>query len=280
MTSIRHFIEAWRERFRDAEIEDARLNAELLLAHALGARRDDLLTRLDESLPADALKRAGTLCERRLKREPVDYIIGRREFFGREFHVEPGVLIPRPETERIVELALERLPRDFAGVAVDIGCGSGALAVTLALEFKRLRVLATDLHAVPLDVTRRNAQALGAQLWYAQMDGLAAIKPAPSFDLVVSNPPYVLPEDYAELQPEVRDHEPREALVGGTGGVEIPVRLLAEIAPRLKPGALLFMEHGMTQGEQLREAAARAGLKQARTVKDYAGLDRILEAWA
>lgn len=280
MTSIRHFIEEWRERFIGAEIEDARLNAELLLAHALGARRDDLLTRLDESLPAETLKHANALCGRRLKREPVDYIIGRREFFGREFHVEPGVLIPRPETERIVELALERLPRDFAGIAVDIGCGSGALAVTLALEFKRLRVLATDLHAVPLDVTRRNAQALGARLWYAQMDGLAAIQPAPLFDLVASNPPYVLPEDYAELQPEVRDHEPREALVGGAGGVEIPVRLLHEIAPRLKPGGLLYMEHGMTQGEQLREAAARAGLKDARTVKDYAGLDRILEARA
>lgn len=280
MTSIRHFIEEWRERFIGAGIEDARLNAELLLAHALRARRDDLLTRLDESLPADALKHAGMLCERRLKREPVDYIIGRREFFGREFHVEPGVLIPRPETERIVELALERLTRDFTGCAVDIGCGSGALAVTLALEFPRMRVLATDLHAVPLDVTRRNAQALGARLWYAQMDGLSAIQPAPLFELVVSNPPYVLPEDYAGLQPEVRDFEPREALVGGKDGIEICVRLLHEIAPRLKPGGLLYMEHGMTQGEQLREAAARAGLKEARTVKDYAGLDRILEARA
>lgn len=280
MTSIRHFIEEWRERFIGAGIEDARLNAELLLAHALDVRRDDLLTRLDESLPAETLKRANTLCARRLKREPVDYIIGRREFFGREFHVEPGVLIPRPETEQIVELAQQRLPRDFTGVAVDIGCGSGALAVTLALEFPRLRVLATDLHAVPLGVTRRNANALGARLWYAQMDGLAALRPAPLFDLVVSNPPYVLPEDFAGLQPEVRDHEPREALVGGKDGIEICLRLLTEIAPRLKPGGWLYMEHGMTQGEQLREAATRAGLKQARTVKDYAGLDRILEARA
>ena len=276
MTSIRHFIESWRDRFKEAGIDDARLNAELLLAHALDANRGDLTTRHDESLTDDALSSADALCERRLKHEPVDYIIGNRDFFGRELHVEPGVLSPRPETERIIEL-VQKLQPDVAGRTADVGCGSGALAVTLALEFPALVVLATDLHPTPLKVTRANAERYGvaSRVFCARMDGLSA---GAAFDLVVSNPPYVTPEEYPDLQPEVRDHEPKEALVGGPDGLAVAQRILAQVAERLKPGGYLLMEHGMQQGAALRGAALSDGFSEARTERDYAGRDRILVA--
>ena len=280
MNTVRQFIENWRQRFDGAGIEDARLNVELLVAHVLGVSRGGVKARLDESLDLAHEAAIETLCDRRLSREPVDYILGEREFFGRKFQVQPGVLIPRPETEQIIELAQRQISADIQGWAADIGCGSGALAVTLALEFPRLRVLATDLHPVPLVVTRRNAVALGVadRVFCARMDGLSAISPAPLFDLIVSNPPYVTPQDYPTLQPEVRDHEPKEALVGGVGGVEILERLIGEVAVRLKAGASCYFEHGMEQGSELREAAARAGLAQPHTEKDPAGRDRILVA--
>ncbi|MBZ0136992.1 MAG: peptide chain release factor N(5)-glutamine methyltransferase [Planctomycetes bacterium] len=274
MTSIRQFIEDWRVRLQRADVDDSRLNVELLLAHGLGATRGDVRARLDESLDAEVLERLTVLCERRLKREPVDYIIGHREFYGREFHVEPGVLVPRPETELIIDLAKELLPQNASGWAVDVGCGSGVLAVTLALEFPRLRTIAADLYPTPLKVTGANAERLNARVFRARMDGLSAL--GGKFELIVSNPPYVKPEEYPDLEREVRDHEPEEALVGGVDGLDVAKRILADVAARLNPGGHLLMEHGMTQGEALREAATRAGLANARTVKDYAGLDRIL----
>lgn len=222
------------------------------------------------------------LCARRVKREPLAYLLGHWEFWGRRFTVRPGVLIPRPETEALIALAKKLMPPVTRGWAVDIGCGSGVLAVTLALEFKHLRVLALDLHALPLLVTAENARAHGvaSRVRLARMDGLAALRPAPLFDLVVSNPPYVTPEDYPGLQPEVRDHEPQAALVGGSAGLEIPRRLIGQVARCAKRGAPVLMEHGMEQGLALRDAATKAGLKDIRTEKDYAGLDRILVARA
>jgi len=192
------------------------------------------------------------------------------------------VLIPRPETEGLVALAKKLLPPDTRGWAVDIGCGSGVLAVTLALEFPQLRVVATDLYPTPLQVTAENARAHGvaSRMQLARMDGLSGLRAAPLLDLVVSNPPYVTPQDYPGLQPEVHDHEPREALMGGQAGLAIPQRLLGQIARCAKPGALVLMEHGMEQGAALREAADSVGLKDICTEKDYAGLDRVLVARA
>lgn len=281
MTSTRQFVELWRDRFKGEGIDDARLNAELLLAHALGVPRGELAMRLDDSLSPDTEALADTLCTRRIKREPVDYIRGHRDFYGREFTVEPGVLIPRPETELIIELA-RKLQPGISGVAADVGCGSGVLAVTLALEFPALTVLATDLHPTPLKVTQRNAEKHGvaSRVFCARMDGLSATRPAPTFDLIVSNPPYVRPDELPALQPEVRDHEPETALIGGPDGLAVAQSVLAHMAQRLKPGGHALMEHGMTQGAVLREYAAGVGLKLARTERDYAGLDRILVAQA
>lgn len=280
--TIRQTTDRWRAAFAAAGVDSPRLTIELLLAHVLGVDRGALLGQADRALTPAQDAQLDALCARRVRREPLAYLLGHWDFWGRRFAVRPGVLIPRPETEVIIALAKKMLPSHTRGWAVDIGCGSGVLAVTLALEFKHLRVLALDLHVAPLQVTVENARAHGvaSRMSLARMDGLAAVRPEPVLDLVVSNPPYVTPEDYPGLQPEVRDHEPQAALVGGPAGLEIPQRLIGQIARCAKPGAPVLMEHGMEQGAALREAAARAGLKDIHTEKDYAGLDRILVARA
>lgn len=226
-------------------------------------------------LAAEQLRAFDDMQSRRESREPVDYILGEREFYGRMFAVRPGVLVPRPETETMIDLLKKELPAP-AGLAADIGCGSGALAVTLALEFPGLRVLATDISATAVAVTFENANRLGARVYLARMDGLSAA--AGPFDLIVSNPPYIDPADAEGLQPEVLEHEPHEALFGGEGGTEVAARLLTQVARLLKPGGLCLFEHGFNQGETLRKLATTAGLKDARTLPDMAGLDRVL--WA
>lgn len=255
---------------------------ELLLAHVLGVDRGALMGMTGRELTQAQATQLEVLCARRARREPLAYLLGHWDFWGRRFTVKPGVLIPRPETEALIALAKKLLPPDTRGWAVDIGCGSGVLAVTLALEFRHLHVLALDLCPAPLQVTAENARAHGvaSRVRLARMDGLAALRPEPTFELIVSNPPYVTPEDYPGLQPEVRDFEPQAALVGGPAGLEIPQRLIGQIAKCAKPGAPVLMEHGMEQGAALRQAAAMAGLKDIRTEKDYAGLERILVARA
>jgi len=282
VATIRELIFHWRSAFAAAGVESPRLNIELLIAHVLGVGRGELRAMGDDTLSTEQRGRLFGLCARRAKREPIDYLIGHRDFYGRRFDVKPGVLVPRPETEQIIELARQTLPQDFRGWAADVGCGSGALAVTLAAEFPNLRVVATDLYPTPLAVTRDNARrhGVGARVLQVRMDGMAALAAGPLFDLILSNPPYVTPEDYTGLEPEVHDHEPKEALVGGKGGVETPLRLLGQIAPRLKPGAFVMMEHGMNQGATMRDAASKVGLKAARTETDFANLDRILVAHA
>ncbi|MBE7490642.1 MAG: peptide chain release factor N(5)-glutamine methyltransferase [Planctomycetes bacterium] len=280
--TIRQALDHWRAAFAAAGVDSPRLTIELLLAHVLGVERGVLAAMTDRELAPDRAEQLDALCARRARREPLAYLLGYWEFYGRRFAVRPGVLIPRPETEQIITLARRMLAPDTRGWAVDIGCGSGVLAVTLALEFPCLRVLALDLHEAPLRVTAENARLLGVagRVCLARMDGLAALRPSPLFDLVVSNPPYVTPEDFPGLQPEVRDFEPREALVGGAAGLEVAARLPGQIASRARPGAPVLMEHGMEQGAALRRAAAEAGLGDIRTEKDFAGLERILVARA
>src|SRR5690606_17353876 len=156
--------------------------------------------------------------------------------------------------------------------------GSGALAVTLAKEFPKLRVLATDISAAALRVTADNAAKHGARIHLARMDGLSGT--AGGFDLIVSNPPYIDPAEADSLQPEVREYEPPEALFGGPGGLEIARRLLKQARERLKPGGLCLFEHAFNQGARMRELAAEAGLEKIRTERDLAGLDRVLVARA
>ncbi len=277
MASVRDVLQQYANRFQRAGVESARLNAELLLARVLGVSRGELMALGERELTAGQHEQFAEFARRRIAREPVDYILGEREFYGRSFHVRPGVLIPRPETELIIDTVKRERP-GASGWAADIGCGSGVLGVTLALEIPALRVLATDLSRHGVTVTTLNAQRLNAagRVHVARMDGLSAARGG--FALIVSNPPYVDPAEASSLEPEVGEHEPAEALFGGADGTETSIRFLHQVAERLLPGGLCVFEHGFAQGERLREAAAAAGLRDARTIKDMAGLDRVLVA--
>jgi release factor glutamine methyltransferase len=277
MVIVREVLQQFAARFQRAGVESARLNAELLLARALAVTRGELMALGDNELTPAEHEQFAEFARRRLSREPVDYILGEREFYGRSFHVRPGVLIPRPETELIIDTVKREVP-EVSGWAADIGCGSGVLGVTLALELPALRVLATDLSPHGVAVTTLNAQRLNAanRVHVARMDGLSAARGG--FALIVSNPPYIDPAEAGSLEPEVGDHEPAEALFGGADGTETSIRFLHQVADRLLPGGLCLFEHGFTQGERLRKAATAAGLRDARTIKDMAGLDRMLVA--
>jgi release factor glutamine methyltransferase len=278
MTTLREILVGFMGRLAAAGVESPRLNAELILAHVLGVDRAGVRGMLHTVPDPAHVAEAERLLARRVAREPVDYILGEREFYGRRFHIRPGVLIPRPETEAIIEHALRELNRDGEFLAADVGCGSGAIAVTLACEFPRMRVLATDISRIALAVTRANAERHGvaARVYTACMDCLSAT--APGLHLVAANPPYISHTEAASLEPEVRDHEPPEALFAEADGLAVARRVIAQAAVVLRPGGLLLLEHGYTQGAALRECAAEAGLTGIQTLQDFAGLERLLRA--
>lgn len=254
-------------------VEEARLEADLLVAHALGLDRLGLLLRLDQPVQAEEVDRARDLLVRRGRREPVAYITGAREFYARSFSVASGVLVPRPETELLVDLA-----RDAAKEAgwsapriLDVGTGSGCLAVTLALEISGAEVTAVDVSAEALAVARANAARLEARVTFVEGDGLEVGERGAPWHLVVSNPPYIAPETRAALPPEVRDYEPPVALYAPAGDPDFWARELAERAPRwLVPGGALLVELGFDQAPRVRGLATRLH-------RDLAGIERALE---
>jgi len=255
----------------DAAIAVPRLTAEVLLAHALQRDRAYLYAHSDEELSERAWIHYGRYLHERLKGKPTQYITGRQEFYGREFRVTPDVLIPRPETELVVETALKLGARRI----VDVGCGSGAIAVTLRLE-TQAEVCGTDISAAALCVARDNARRLEARVEFVQCDVLAAIADA-SMDLIVSNPPYVPLGDRAGLQREVREYEPEAALFAGPTGFEIYQRLVDEASRLLRRGGWLVMELGYNSRDRVMEML-RAGWRDVQIVPDLAGIPRVLAA--
>lgn len=262
-------------RLAAAGIDSARLDAELLLAHALGIDRTRLFARLREAVPAGAAEAFAALLERRLRREPLAYLTGEQEFWSLRFAVTPAVLIPRPETELLVELAqrLQPAPRQV----LDVGTGSGCIAVALARELPRAQLTAVDLSAEALAVARRNAAAHGVapRIEFAAGDVYAGLPPAAAFDLIVSNPPYLAPGDAAS--PEI-DFEPRTALYAGDDGLDVVRRLLADAGARLRPGGHILIEIGQGQADAVLALAAGAGLRDATVAPDLAGIARVLSA--
>lgn len=257
---------------------EPRLEAELLVAHALGLSRLQLFLRLDQPLLEPEVVRARALLVRRGKHEPVAYITGAREFYGRPFRVARGVLVPRPETELVIDLVRERAKQGASPARVaDIGTGSGCLAVTLALEFTGAQVVALDVSAQALDIARANAAALGASVEFIEGDGPEALARLAPFDLVVSNPPYIAPEERASLAPDVREHEPALALFTPAGDPDHWLRRLLDAGTALlAPGGSLLIELGHKQAERALELATARAL-EARTHKDFAGIERVLE---
>jgi len=267
-----------REFLARKDLPEARLEAELLVAHALGLDRLHLFLALDRPVVPAEVDRARELLVRRARREPVAYLTGRREFYGRPFAVDARVLIPRPETELLIDLAREwHADREEPTRILDFGTGSGCLAVTAALELRGSRVLAVDVSDQALALARENAARLGAEVEFARADGPEG-QPG-RFDLVLSNPPYVTRAEAPGLAPEVREHEPAQALFAPEGDPDHWLRRLVQFAAgRLEEGGRLFCELGASQAERAAEVAESAGLG-ALLHDDLAGVPRVLESW-
>jgi len=255
-----------------------RLEARVLLEHASGRRREWLVAHGDETAEARATVAFAELERRRRDGEPIAYLTGAREFLGRDFEVSPAVLIPRPETELLVQAALGRAPRDAR--VLDLGTGSGAIAISLACERADLSVLGTDASPQALAVATRNAQRLaGDALANGRLRLRAgrwweAVEPPERFDLVVSNPPYVQAGDPHLAQGDLR-FEPAQALAAGPDGLAALREIVAGAGGRLQPGGWLLLEHGRDQDAAVRALLADAGFTAILTLADAAGLPRV-----
>ncbi len=248
MKTIRELVAAASDRLRDAGIAaSANLDARLLAQHVLGWDTARLLARAGEAAPAEFEAAYEPLVARRVARQPIAYITGQREFFGLQFEVTPDVLIPRPETELIVEGVLSSMPTTQLFTMIDLCTGCGNIAVATAKERANARVVATDVSASALDVARRNAARHGVEsrVTFVQADLFGEI--AGPVDVVTANPPYVPSRSAPGLQPEVRDYEPHVALFGGDDGVAMIQRIVCDAPSVLRPGGLLLMEFGYGQ---------------------------------
>jgi release factor glutamine methyltransferase len=255
----------------DENIAAPRLTAEVLLGHALHRDRVWLYAHGSEELTEIGWIHYGRYLHERLNGKPTQYITGRQEFYGREFRVNPAVLIPRPETEHVVEAVLAVLRPGMT--VVDVGCGSGAIAVTLGLESQAC-VIATDISFEALQVAHDNARRLGARVEFIAGDLIAAFRCA---DIIVSNPPYVPATDRAALQREVRDYEPHVALFAGDTGIEIYQRLIADAPRVLRDGGHLILELGFKLPDPVRGKLGE-GWSDVRLIPDLAGIPRVLVA--
>ena len=247
------------------------VDARNLLGHALGLSRVQLITQSDRLLDADEAARVGALFLRRWQGEPVAYLTGMREFFGLDFEVCPDVLIPRPETELLVELALERLPQ--GGSVLDLGTGSGAIPVAIAHTRPDARVSALDVSAAALTVARRNAERLGVRVDFLQSDWFTALADA-RFDLLVSNPPYIASGDAHLSQGDLR-FEPVGALTDHEDGLSALRRIVAGAPAHLAAGGWLLMEHGYDQAEAVRALLVAQGFAEVQSWQDLAGITRV-----
>jgi len=250
-----------------------RLDARLLLQYATGCSHADLLARPEMPVIAPAYAQFAEWVARRAAGEPFAYLVGEAEFRGQVFQVSPAVLIPRPETEVLIDLALAKLAGLTAPRLVDLGTGSGIVAISLALECPAAQVAALDLSADALAVARNNAGRLGARVDFRQGDWFAPLA-GECFDVIVSNPPYVADGD-PHLALNGLPFEPKMALTDGADGLACIRRIITDAPKHLKPGGWLLFEHGYDQGEASRNLLTAAGFKAASTFPDLAGIDRV-----
>ena len=270
----RALLKATASAFRNAGIPDPEVDAALLLSHVTG--QPPLSLRLDMTtvLSADVLTRFDALVSRRLTRQPLQYLLNTQPFLGRDFYVDERVLIPRPETELLAERAIAALREHPHPIALDLCCGSGALAVSMALEVPGAQVHAADLSPDALAVTAKNAELLGASVTLHQGDLFAAV-PEIAFDVIVSNPHYIPSADCLTLQEEVR-REPMMALDGGTDGLNFYRRIASDAPKFLRPGGVLLLEVGFDQAEAV--MALLADFADVRAHEDYQHIPRMIEA--
>ncbi len=299
---VRSALKEGMARLRGANVASSTLAAELLLMHVLGRDRAWIYAHPEESLDAAAAEKYLALVARRAAGEPTQYLTGKQEFWGLEFEVTPAVLIPRPETEHVIEAALERLGEE-RGIKInmrtgepspalrvaDVGTGSGCIAVALAHELPHAEIVATDISADSLEVARRNAERhrVADRIHFVQMDLLkslldetrSAAGDSKRFDLIVSNPPYVARNEADELPREVRDHEPEAALYGGPTGIELYGRLIEEAAELLSTRGVLVLELGYNCADAVRAILSRQRVwVNVSITNDLAGIPRVIAA--
>ena len=248
------------------------LDNRILLCHALALSRVSLITQSERTLSAEEAARYGALVQRRLNGEPVAYIVGQREFFGLPFEVSEAVLIPRPDTELLVELTLDRLPPQ--GRVLDMGTGSGAIAVALAHTRKDAEVTALDVSPAALAVAQRNAANNGARVTFLQSDWYSALQGAAPFDVIASNPPYIASGDRHLSEGDLR-YEPVDALTDHADGLSALRIIIAGAPAHLKPQGWLLMEHGYDQSAAVRALLTAAGYSEVQSWRDLAGIERV-----
>ena len=273
------------ERFKKEGLSTPRLDAEVLLAETLRLDRVGLYTHFDQPLHRAELSLFKKMIQRRLKREPLAYIVGRKEFWSLEFKVTPAVLIPRPETEILVAEAIKLLPargeKQENLCILEIGTGSGAISIALARELPFASIVATDLSATALSIAEENAKQNEVQerIHFLLGDLFRPLEPGCRFDLVVTNPPYIPHDHFSSLEPEVRDYEPRIALDGGKDGLDFFRRALPKVDSFLSPGGWVLAEIGAGQDQEVRRIAAKnSELDSFDFVADLAGIKRVFKA--
>ncbi|KAB1443645.1 peptide chain release factor N(5)-glutamine methyltransferase [Pseudodesulfovibrio senegalensis] len=278
--TVRQVLDESRQRL--SAVDSPVLSAEVLIAHVLDVQRFQLHLDINRPLEEAQVSRIHELVARRAAGEPVAYLVGRQEFYGLDFSITPDVLIPRPETEHIVEYCEQLFDSQDSFVFADFGTGSGILAVTLAVLFPKSRGVAVDLLPGPLALARVNAKAHGAlsRIHFAQADFTAPLFRPRSLDLVVSNPPYVTEEEYADCSPEVREFEPRTALTSGHDGLDHIRQLVPRVANALASGGSFLMEFGWRHGEAVRNIleSQHGDFDGISINKDYSGHDRFVAA--
>lgn len=278
--TIREVLQWATDDFRARGLESPRLDAEVLLAFAIGATRVQLVVDRDRPLAEAELARLRELVKRRRAREPVAYLVGTREFYGRMFRVDRRVLVPRPDTETLVDVALRRTAaRSMSARALDLCTGSGCVGITLARERPTSRVHATDTSEEALAVARTNALLLGAyNVSVARGDLFGGIDPSRCrFDVIVANPPYVPRGEIDALAPDVRDHEPRAALDGGETGLDLIRRIVADAPPYLAKGGTLAIELGAGQASEVTRLFASRGFERVSVTRDYGRIERVVD---
>ena len=264
-------------------VESARLEAELLCAHARNCQRIRLYTDYDVPLSDTERARMREIVQRRAAREPLAYITGRREFYGRNFEVGSGILIPRPETETLIDLALEQIPDDRPSLFAEVGFGSGCIAITLAIQKPLCRIIASDISEVCCQFALRNAGTYGVedriQLIHGNgLQAILALQGENECDGFISNPPYVCDHELAGLEPEVSQHEPATALVSGTDGLNLIRELIPDAQKLLKPGGWMGLECDPAQCDEVSRLMGESHLQQAKIHRDFRDVNRIVTA--
>lgn len=270
--------------FGDKGVDSPRFSAEMLIAHVLGRKRIELYTQFDAVVPAEKLSELRGLVKRAGEHEPIAYLIGSTEFYSLTIRVGPDCLIPRPETEMLVERAIDFLrKRNGDQKVLDLCTGSGCVAAAIAKNHPTATIVATDISEKVLAVAADNLRLHGLEsrvrlLAGDLFDPIIAGLDAARFDLIVSNPPYVSAEEYAKLDRNVRDYEPKKALDGGADGLDIYRRIAARVTEFLADDGALLLEIGYSQADAVRKLLETAGLKTIQIFKDHAKLDRVVMA--